>query len=254
MKKYDPNKFRHFENFREILSEKEEKEYNQLMNYIELYETFSTNSFMLKEFSFPKELKSKIDFVKTLATETGFKMKDLFNFLKDKKVFKLFSYVGWSIKKLAELIQTGFKVFKDLQLAIADFIAKSKIGRMTTDKIKDLSNYLDKHPKLKKYSGFAVAGLLILIWLNMSFTGDFFDDFDLSLVFQCLLGTYSLSEIFASKEGIRMLSLLALGMVTKISFPYPSTNLVKFIVAVLMTLAKTIKIRLSKGNDIEEFT
>lgn len=227
------------------------------MNYIHLSEKandYSLKLYRLQEFSFPKELKAKLDFVKSLAKETGFKIKDLFNLLKDKKVFKIFSYVGWSITRLVELIQKGFQVYKDLQLAIADFIKKTKVMKMTTDKINELSDFLEKHPKIKKYSGVAVAGLLVLIWLNMSFTGDFFDDFDISLVFQCMAGTYSLSEIFTSKEGIRMLSLFALGMVTKISFPYPGSNLIKFAIAVLSTLGKAVKAKLTKGDDSEEFT
>lgn len=250
MQKYNPNLFLNDYCF----TLKEEKEYEQFCQYTKLYESYGSHAFILNEFSFPKELMEKLSFIKELAKATQFKIKDLFNLIKDKKIFKIFSYIKWNITNLAELIQKGFQVYKDLQLAIADFVKKTKVMKFTTDKIKDLSDFLEKHPKIKKYSGIAVAGLLVLIWLNMSFTGDFFDDFDLGLVFQCLTGTYSLAEIFTSKEGIRMLSLFALGMITKISFPYPGSNLIKFTIAVITTLAKSVKAKLTKGDDSEEFS
>ncbi len=43
-------------------------------------------------------------------------------------------------------------------------------------------------------------------------------------------------------------------MITKISFPYPGSNLIKFTIAVITTLAKNVKVKLTKGDDSEEFS
>ena len=58
---------------------------------------------LLLEFSFGKEIKEKIQFIKQIAIDTGFKLKDLLTLFMEKTVFKLFQIIGWSFKSLFEL-------------------------------------------------------------------------------------------------------------------------------------------------------
>lgn len=208
---------------------------------------------LLLEFSFGKEIKEKIQFIKQIAIDTGFKLKDLLTLFMEKTVFKLFQIIGWSFKSLFELIKKGFQVYKDFQLAIADFIGNTKAIEWTKDKLIELDKFLKTHPKTKRIAGVAVAGLLVFVWLQMTFTGDFLDDFSIDAVFQALTGNYSLHEFFGTPPGIRMLMLFATGAITGLSFPWPGSSMIKFGIAVLTTLAKYFKKRLSKGNDLEQF-
>jgi len=207
----------------------------------------------LVEFSFGKELREKIKFIKEFAIETGFKIKDLLVLFMEKSVFKLFQMIGWSFKSLFEMIKKGFTVYKDMQLAIADFIGKTKAVEWTKDKLIELDKFLKSHPKTKRIAGIAVAGLLVYIFLTMTFTGDFVDDFSIESVFLSLQGNYSLSEFFGTPQGIRVLLLLATGAITGLTFPWPGNNIIKFGIAILVTLAKFFRKKLSKGDDSKQY-
>ena len=230
-------------------TQKDERDFKLFCEYV----WKSDGGRLLVEFSFGKEIRDKIKFIKEFAIETGFKLKDLLTLFMEKTVFKLFQMIGWSMKSLFEMIKKGFTVYKDLQLAIADFIGKTKAIEWGKNKLIELDKFLKSHPNTKRIAGVAVAGLLIYIWLQMTFTGDMLDDFDITGVFMALQGNYSLSEFFGTPVGIRMLLLFATGTLAGLTFPWPGNSIIKFGVAVLTTLAKYFRKKLSKGNDIEQF-
>ena len=204
----------------------------------------------LVEFSFSKEIKQKIKVLKQFSKETGFKLKDLLKLFMEKVVFKLFQIVGWNFKSLLELMKKGFSAYKNMQLAIADFIGSTKAIDWTKDKLRELNIFLKTHPKTKRIAGVAVAGLLIYIWLTMTFTGDALDNFNIVGVFMALNGNFSLFEFFGTSIGIKMLMLFVSGSLARLSFPWSQTNLN---VDILTTLGKYFRKRLSKGDDLEQF-
>ena len=208
----------------------------------------------LDEFGIPSIIKEKFDFIKELAIETGFKIKDLFKLFLNKGVFKFFQLIKWSIKELFAIVKKGFDAYLNIQNAIAEYVQKNKIVQWTIQEVEKLDAFLQKHPKTKRIVGVAVAGFLIWCWLSMSFTGHPLDDFDITMVFASLTGKATLTNVFGTSSGIKMLMLLATGIITGVSFPYVGTNLVKFTVAVLVTLAKMIKEKLTKGNDVAQVT
>jgi hypothetical protein len=124
--------------------------------------------------------------------------------------------------------------------AISEYLSKTKVGRWTEEKLKDLDAWLSNHPKLKKIAGIAVAALLIYIWFNMAFTGDFSYDFDMRDILLALSGTLTLSSIFAGKNGTKLLLLFATGVIG-LSFPWPGPSHIQFIGSVLVSLAVIIK-------------
>jgi hypothetical protein len=192
----------------------------------------------------PKWLEEVIDNIKQFASETGLKLKDLIMMFMDKTVFKFFSLIKWSFTKLFDLMKQGYKIYKDLIAAVTKFIHDNKIVEWTADKIKLFDEFLKRHPTLKRVAGIAVFALLIYIWHTMAFTGKFVEDFDLSIAFDALKGNYDLTDIFTTPAGIEMLGLFATGALTSLSFPWPSGP-VKFAIAILTTLAKKLKKRLS---------
>ena len=71
---------------------------------------------------------------------------------------------------LFSLIKKGFKAYKEVIKAIGEYVASTKVGKWTEQKLKDLDAFLAKHPKTKRIAGMAVAGILIYICLNMTLT------------------------------------------------------------------------------------
>lgn len=183
--------------------------------------------------------KDKINFIKELAEKFSMDLKYLLTVFKDKYVFGLFSKIGWSITKLTELVRTGHKINKQLHDVIFKWAKDHGVTKWTDDKIKLLDTYLDSHPYLKTVAGLAVAGFLIYQWTQLiSFTGEVDFDFDQIVLFQALGGTYSLTDIFAGDNGLKLLTFILTGALAGLSMPYPGGTWVLFTFSIIYTVAK----------------
>jgi hypothetical protein len=187
-------------------------------------------------------VRAKLDFIKTLASTAGANLQDTLTLFKDSRVFKFFSALRFNLANLWKSIKAGFATYAQIQRAIAEYVSKTKIGRWTEEALRDLDVWLQKHPVIKRIGGFAVAGLLLYIWLNMSFTGDLSYDFDSSDILAALSGNFALSTLFAGTEGTRMLLLFVTGVIG-LSFPWPGPTSGKLALSVLNGLRKLAKSR-----------
>ena len=207
---------------------------------IDLIESNQLNEGILDMFgSLKSKIQSKIEFFQALADISKQKLEDLVVLFKDSRVFKFFQHINFNLKFFFDLIKKGFKVYNEVQKAIAQYVSESKIGKFTQDKMQGLDAFLKNHPVLKRISGIAVAGLLLYIWMNMSYTGDFSYDFDFSDILSSLSGNFSLETLFAGTDGTRLLLLFATGLVG-LSFPWPGPSSVQMVVSLLMGLKKLI--------------
>lgn len=202
---------------------------------------------MLNELGIPKRLKKIWGFIKELANKVSLKLVDLVKLFLDKTVFKFFAKIKFSMEWLYKLVKKGFKAYKDVINAIGDYLASTKVGKWTEEKLKDLDAFLAKHPKTKRIAGMAVAGILIYIWLNMTFTGNADYDFDMGDMIRALGGGFSLSTLFAGPDGMALLTLFATGMLG-LSFPWPGPQHFQFIGAVLYGSAKLVGKKLRKDK------
>lgn len=203
----------------------------------------------LKEFSVPSWIKSKVPdwikdkfyFIKQLAITVKADFFELLNSFRNKKIYSLFNLIEWDLNKLWGLIKKGFKLYEKLQKDLAQWVAETNVGKNFANNLKVFDYFLDKHPWIKSISGALVAGLLIYIWLNMTFTGDFNYDFDLSSVILALTGKYTLYKFFGSEDGLRMLVLLATGVLFSLSFPWPAPDNIKYLTAVVVSIINYVK-------------
>jgi hypothetical protein len=200
---------------------------------------------MLNEFSIPSFLSKQYNFVKDLASQLSVSIKDLAKLFMNKSVFNFFSKIKWSFQYVFDLAKRGFGIYREVLNVIGEYISKTKVGKWTEDKLRDLDNFLKNHPKIKRIAGVGVAALLIYIWFNMTFTGDFEYDFNLVDVLAALGGKFSLTQIFAGKDGMKLLLLFATGVIG-LSFPWPGPTSIKFLTAVIKSIAEWAKMRLKK--------
>ncbi len=202
---------------------------------------------VLTELSIPGRLKKIWGFIKELASKVSLKLVDLVKLFLDKTVFKFFAKIKFSMEWLFKLVKKGFKAYKDVIKAIGDYLASTKVGKWTEEKLKALDAFLKKHPKTKRIAGMAVAGILIYIWLNMTFTGNADYDFDMGDMILALGGGFTLSTLFAGPEGMALLTLFATGMIG-LSFPWPGPQHFQFVGAVLYGSAKLVGKKLRKDK------
>jgi len=202
---------------------------------------------ILSEFAIPGKLKKIWKFLMELKDIIKVKVVDLVKLFLDKTVFKFFAKIKFSLDWLFKLVKKGFKAYKDVIKAIGEYIANTKVGKWTEEKLKDLDAFLAKHPKTKRIAGMAVAGILIYIWLNMTFTGNADYDFDMTDMILALGGGFTLSSLFAGPEGMALLTLFATGMIG-LSFPWPGPQHFQFIGAVVYGSAKLVGKKLRKDK------
>jgi hypothetical protein len=207
-------------------SSKEELEYNQ--------ETIKIIAF------------APITFFKNLANQLKVKLSDILEIFKNSEIVRFFSKIGWSFKKLLEILKNGFHYTKELAKVIVEFVNETKIGRATKENLTKLDDWLKQHPIAKRLSGHALGALLLFIYFMMANSGNLSYDFDLTDAFNALRGNFTLANIFGGTNGMILFSLFLSGVLLKISFPWPGTDVIQFTIAIVMTLAKKFRVKLRK--------
>jgi hypothetical protein len=229
-------------------SKLEEQEYWQFCEYV----ISSNYGELLIEWSLPKFLQDKIHFVKELAIETGIHIKDLFTLFMNKWVFKLFSILKWSFVNLVDYIKKGYKVYSSIHEIIHEWLQKNKVVKWTSDKAKELGDFLEKHPMIKKIGGVVLAGLLMYLFFFGSNLGHLGIDFDLSSVIDALTGHLNIGHFLAGPDGIALIIAIASSAIG-FSIGYGGiSNTAKFILGLVYTLGIKLKVHLQKAHEDEK--
>lgn len=186
-----------------------------------------------------------------LAKTANIALSSVIKMLRNPMIVKFFSKIGWSFKKFWDILKKGYEGYKKIIAAIGEYISEnSKIVRWTTEQLKKLDLFLERHPVISRLGGVVIAAIMVFLWFGLAFTGDFNDDMDFSDVLDALGGSYSLSDLFGGAEGAKLLLLLALGTVG-ISFPWPGPTSVHFIVSIITTLAKEAGVYIKKYTEAD---
>jgi len=219
-------------------------EFNKAIAILEYIENNNVNEGTISDFlsKVSSNIKKKIDFIKELAEMTKNKLKDLLIMFKDTRVFKFFKVIGFNIKKLGLMIKKGIDAYNSIQDIIAKKIYDMGGVQYIRKNLHELDEFFKSHPVIKKIGGIAVAGLLVYIWLNMSFTPDLEYSMDFKDIILALGGSFSVAELFASPSGISMLIYLATGALAGLSMPWPGGTLTQITGGVLYSLWKLLKI------------
>jgi len=188
----------------------------------------------------PPIQRAQYDFIQAIAIQSNLGVKETIKLFKDSRVYAFFKKIGWSLQKLFDFVKKGFDAYLKVQHVIAAYVAKTGITKWTDKELKKLQEYLNEHPTLKRLGGVFVAGLLLFLWLE----GTHFihpEDFDFSEIMEALDGNYDLHHLLGGGHGIRLLAIFVTAL-TGVGFHYHSPKAINFIVAVLYSLQKTLKI------------
>jgi len=189
--------------------------------------------------------KSKLSFFRAFAKSAGKDVLKMIEFFKNVKIFKFFKAVKFSMVLLYKKLKLGFKAYQELLNVVAEYLASTKIVKFTEKHMKSFDLFLEKHPIAKKMTGIVVGGILLYIWLNMSFSGDFSYDFSFEDMISAVQGTFTLHELFAGTEGVKMLTLFFIGVGTGLSFPWPGAQSTQLAVGLATSLSKIIRMKYS---------
>jgi len=185
-------------------------------------------------------LDAKKEFTKILK-DNDISIAVLIKAFKDRDFFALLKFFKFSLKtcfqainKATQLMHGGLlKAFNELH---KDNALLSRIRQGGAD----LDTFLNKYPVLKKITGVAVAGILLYLWLNMTFIGDLEYDMDISAMFGALRGNFSIETLFLTPEGNMLLVLFLTGFASggMISFAWLGGSLYNLVLAIVYVLFK----------------
>jgi len=213
-----------------------QEEYNEFINFVQTIDNQELNLITEMDLSnLSNSLKQKIDFIKEMTSKTEYKLSELIDLFKDKKVFKFMKSISWSFKKLWKILKQGYKAYTLLISVITEFLAENKVIKWTDKQLVKLDDYLSNHPKLKRMSGIIIGALLAYIWFNVSFTGVTDIDFNMTDLISAIHGDFSLTDIFSGSNGITIILLLTGGHFA-LGFPWPGSSSMQFITSIIGSL------------------
>ena len=161
---------------------------------------------------------------------------------KAKNVFQLMKAIKFNLNLLFKGVMAASALVNKGLMKVFGAISKTDTFQKLREGVVKIDEVLERWPILKKVTGIALAGLLFWIWLNQSFIGRVDADFDMSTIGYALMGDYSLTDLFASEDGLAMLVLLGSGMLG-LSFPWLGHNIANLIVAIAYTGYKQLRDR-----------
>jgi len=181
------------------------------------------NQLVAFDFKVPGALKKLWSELKEIGQEltesAGIGWDAIVKAFQEKSVFTLLKGLGFSVKKLLKAVSKASAIpahalFIALDELIEAFGDSETLKRLNVhERVERLDEVIKRHPVLSKLTGVAVAGFLIWQYLHTSNTGDV--HYDLSLVdtiLNCIKGDYSLADMFASKQGLKDISVLLFGL------------------------------------------
>lgn len=177
--------------------------------------------------------------------------KEILSAFKEPHVFKILKAVKFSIKALYKLYMNSYNVITKGVFKIFEEINKSGLAKKIQAGTVKIDEVLKKYPLLKKLSGPVIAGLLLYMWLNMSFLGDLKFDMDISTMFAALKGDFTIESLFGSKEGTLLIGLFGIGFTTGLSAPWLGKTMYNVILALIYTGAKHTKMGQSAVNKLK---
>lgn len=177
-----------------------------------------------------------------IATDFKLSIIDIIKAFKQRDIYALLRALQFKISTiLRALDQFNYFWIRGLKSAFEE-ISKNKYFQKIRSGVMKLDDVLDKYPIIKKVGGPAVAGLLLYVWLNSSFTGKMDIDMNISQILSALRGSYSLADVLASPDGMMMITLFATGGL--ISATWLSSSTSNLLLALTYTGYKKIEGRL----------
>jgi uncharacterized membrane protein len=173
------------------------------------------------------------DFIKKIANDFNVGISQIIEAFKQKSVFEFLKAIKFNLglvlkafKELTSLIRNGlFNVFE--KIARTGIFEKLRSGAIKIDE------FLDEYPLIKKIGGLAIGAILIYMWLNMTFIGDFDYDFNWSDILAAFAGKFSLADLFLSPSGLMLITLFVTG--PYLSIPWLGSSMYNLAIAIFYT-------------------
>jgi len=152
---------------------------------------------------------------------------------RSKSIYESLKYFGFSIRSLFAAIQDITAIPSNALVKAFEDLRSLTFIQSLDQRAEEFDRILENNPVIKLMTGPLVAALLVLIWLNMTFTGNIKHDMDISKWFKAITGDFYLKELFTSAEGMSMITFLFTGLITggALSFVWLGSSILNLIMA-----------------------
>ena len=174
-------------------------------------------------------------FIEKVGDELKLGVTEIVKAFKERSVFNMLKSFGFMFKKMLKCISMFTNLIRKGIFKIFDEMSKTKTFQKIRSGAIKIDEVLDKYPLLKKLTGLAVAGLLLWMWLNMTFIGDLDYDFNFSDIVAAISGSFSIEQIFFSSSGLMLIALFSLGNFAGISFPWLGKSVFNLMLGITYT-------------------
>lgn len=191
-------------------------------------------------------------FICYVSKRTSLSVKSVLEFLKNPSIVKFLHYVKWSFKELFRLVKKGYKSWKIFVELIEEYKQENKIKRWDLKEYSVFEKWILSNSKISVFNTESVAGMLVYVWLNMSFVTNIDWELDVSDVIMAFQGTYSMENMLSSNDGINFVVTMSL-MPIKFNFLYDNSVNIQFITSTIGVIAKKfgIMLRETTANEIK---
>lgn len=191
--------------------------------------------------------------INLLSKEFRITQKSIILALINPTIFNILRAFNYSFKTILNLFsELGTLIKAGLFDILKDISASSSVQAIDRGFI-DIDKFSEKYPLLKRVNGSILAALMIFVWLNMTFIGNFKYDMNLKSIYEAAKGNLLLGNFLNSTGGKSFLTLFGTGAF--VSFPWLGSSVMNITLALLYTglvlgkqtdLAKKIKDKINK--------
>jgi len=160
---------------------------------------------------------------------------ELISAFKNREIYDMLRAFGFNFRLVFRALGAFTNALRGGLLEVFKELARTKTFQKMRRGAVKVDDVLNKYPILKRVTGVVVAGLLLYIWLNMTFIGDLDYDFNFSDTVAALHGSFSIADIFASPEGLMLVTLFGTGFAFGLSVPWLGKSLYNLTVAIVYT-------------------
>ncbi len=162
-------------------------------------------------------------------------VRELITAIKRRSIFTALKAFGFNLTLMFKAVAEGAKALRGVLASVFKELYETKQVQKIRKGAQRIDQLLKRYPKLKMIGGVAIAGILLWMWVNMTFIGNLDYDFNFTNTIEALKGNFSIADLFVSADGLMLMALFGTGVGFGISVPWLGATAYNLVLALVYT-------------------